>query len=180
MLSPINLNAAQQTILAHAASQPDFIVLPLLSGSKLRGAARNRLLAGLVKQGLLTEIPTDQADRTWRQDAAGGRFTLRLTQAGRATMGVCDSSATPIHSERIVPAASLPTGKLGLMLAALSEDKGATLQEFETLTNWLPHTARAALTRLRQRGFPIARRKNDSGQTVYALAAGGQDNIDAA
>jgi hypothetical protein len=49
-----------------------------------------------------------------------------------------------------------PTGKLGAALQAICADTGATLTELTSLTNWLPHTTRAAVTGLRQRGFPIA------------------------
>ena len=37
----------------------------------------------------------------------------------------------------------------------LSTDKGATLEELTDATGWLPHTARAALTGLRKRGYDV-------------------------
>jgi hypothetical protein len=37
----------------------------------------------------------------------------------------------------------------------LSTDKGATLDELTRATSWLRHTARAALTGLRQRGYDV-------------------------
>jgi hypothetical protein len=45
--------------------------------------------------------------------------------------------------------------KLGRLLGMLSTDKGATLEELTGATGWLPHTARAALTGLRKRGYDV-------------------------
>jgi hypothetical protein len=41
------------------------------------------------------------------------------------------------------------------ILGMLSTDKGATLEELTDATGWLPHTARAALTGLRKRGYDV-------------------------
>jgi DNA-binding IclR family transcriptional regulator len=48
-----------------------------------------------------------------------------------------------------------PSGKLATILAAIGGEKGATVDELVALTGWQKHTARAALTRLRQRGYPL-------------------------
>ena len=45
--------------------------------------------------------------------------------------------------------------KLDRILGILSTDKGATLAELTGATGWLPHTARAALTGLRKRGYDV-------------------------
>ena len=45
---------------------------------------------------------------------------------------------------------------------------GATIEEIAGATNWLRHTSRAALTRLRQRGFDIRSEQVD-GRRVYRL-----------
>jgi hypothetical protein len=45
--------------------------------------------------------------------------------------------------------------KLDRILGTLSTDKGATLDELTRATGWLPHTARAALTGLRKRGYDV-------------------------
>jgi len=48
-----------------------------------------------------------------------------------------------------------PRGKLGDLLTAIQSKNGATLEEVSRKLKWQPHTARAAITRLRQRGYPI-------------------------
>ena len=45
--------------------------------------------------------------------------------------------------------------KLDRIRGMLSTDKGATLEELTDATGWLPHTARAALTGLRKRGYDV-------------------------
>jgi Protein of unknown function (DUF3489) len=48
-----------------------------------------------------------------------------------------------------------PGSKLDRVLGTLSTDQGATLDELTRATGWLPHTARAALTGLRKRGYDV-------------------------
>ena len=46
-------------------------------------------------------------------------------------------------------------GKLGVLLDAVSRPEGATLEDLAAASGWLPHTTRAAIARLRQRGFDV-------------------------
>ena len=46
-------------------------------------------------------------------------------------------------------------GKLGVLLELVSRPQGATLEDLTAASGWLPHTARAAITRLRQRGYDV-------------------------
>jgi hypothetical protein len=81
-----------------------------------------------------------------------------------------DAAAVEKSAERAPP--RRPTGKLGEVLQAISVEAGATLDEITTLTGWLPHTARAAVTGLRQRGFPIQLMRQN-GRKAYRLTAPG-------
>ncbi len=49
----------------------------------------------------------------------------------------------------------------------VSTDEGATLDELIGATGWLPHTARAALTGLRKRGYDVRLVRGD-GETAGA------------
>ncbi len=51
---------------------------------------------------------------------------------------------------------------------------GATIAQMGAKAGWQPHSVRAALTGLRQRGLGITREKNDAGTTVYRLAESGK------
>ena len=61
--------------------------------------------------------------------------------------------------------------KQALVVALLSRPAGATLSDLSAATEWLPHTTRAALTGLRQRGFAIARQSGSEGASVYLIPA---------
>ena len=54
-------------------------------------------------------------------------------------------------------------------------EEGATIDQLTGATGWLPHTTRAALTGLRQKGHAITRSKRESGETVYRLASAAGD-----
>lgn len=190
------LTVAQILILATAAQRPDYMVLPLPPTIRARGGAQRNLLSPLLKMNLVAEVPVDDASIAWRTDQAGLRHGLRITAAGLAAAGV-DEDATgetadasvDTRTEEIAvstgddaiaaeePAANQvtqdapprrPTGKLGDVLQAISAEAGATLVEITTLTGWLPHTARAAVTGLRKRGFDVALIQQ-SGRKAYRL-----------
>ena len=68
--------------------------------------------------------------------------------------------------------ATRPDGKMGLVLDMVSQANGATIGELAEQAGWLPHTTRAALTRLRQRGFDIQLAAVDD-RRAYRLGATG-------
>lgn len=172
------LSVAQLLVLSTAAGRPDRMVLPLPMTLRARGASQQRLLASLLKLLLVEELPTEILVLSWRQDEPGKRYALQLTVAGLAAVA---ELARPPDAESIVgeaavqdvapepavllagpdlPAANTEVpravgGKLGKILAAVGAEKGATVDELVALTGWQKHTARAALTRLRQRGYPL-------------------------
>jgi DNA-binding MarR family transcriptional regulator len=60
--------------------------------------------------------------------------------------------------------------KQTLIKDLLAREGGATLNEMIAATGWLPHTTRAALTRLRKQGFAIDKNKAE-GVTRYRHVA---------
>ena len=60
-----------------------------------------------------------------------------------------------------------PGTKLDALRKALC--KGATLNQLSRKLNWQPHTVRAAMTRLRQRGLVIARERQDAGASTFKI-----------
>jgi hypothetical protein len=56
-------------------------------------------------------------------------------------------------------------------MSLVGRKKGADIEELTSVTGWLPHTTRAALTGLRKRGFAIERSRAEQG-TVYRIVAG--------
>jgi hypothetical protein len=57
--------------------------------------------------------------------------------------------------------------KQALLVTRLGEPAGAKIADLTKALNWLPHTLRAALTRLRQQGYTVTRSRTEQGETVY-------------
>lgn len=68
-----------------------------------------------------------------------------------------------------------PDSKLGIVLGLLQAAEGANLARIAAVTDWQPHTIRAALTGLRKRGFLIANEKvaeaDGATGSVYRITA---------
>ena len=61
--------------------------------------------------------------------------------------------------------------KISNVIDRLGQDSGATIDEIIAITGWLPHTARAALTGLRKRGYVLVTDRSDrTRSTVYRIA----------
>ena len=156
----------QAVLLAAAAARSDLSVLPLPATLKLRGAALERTLKALLDRGLIAATSTiggDQTSAGYDPDADTGEGKrLVITPAGLDTIGTesrhADACAgVPAPAQQTVPQAqgARPGGKLGTLLDAVSRPEGATLEELSAAAGWLPHTTRAAITRLRQRGYDV-------------------------
>lgn len=59
------------------------------------------------------------------------------------------------------------------LLAMLKRKQGSTLAEIVKATAWKPHTARAALTGIRKRGFKIASEKPEGKERTYRISGEG-------
>ena len=60
--------------------------------------------------------------------------------------------------------------KQAFLVSMLKSEDGVPLTAIVEATGWLPHTARAALTGLRKKGYAIVRTKIDS-ETRYIISA---------
>jgi hypothetical protein len=58
-------------------------------------------------------------------------------------------------------ATNKPTTKQSKVIALLSRDQGASLDEMSRLANWLPHSTRAFLTGIKKKGHSIDSDKAD-------------------
>jgi hypothetical protein len=93
--------------------------------------------------------------------AAGGRSHKALKKP---------SASGPEHAAA-APAEDRPVEtKQALVVRMLQRDGGASVAELAAAMSWLPHTTRAALTRLRQSGHELAKDKRDTGETAYRIA----------
>jgi len=136
------LTKTQTALIENAISRDDGALLPAPKG--IADKAMDRALAGLVRKGFAMSAALTGGEP---EDGAG----YILTEAGRVAV---TSEEAPAPEDAITAPPARPGGKLGAVLKAVERKRGATLAELVDATGWQPHTARAALTRLRQRGFP--------------------------
>jgi len=167
------LSDTQTVLLAAAAKRHDLSVLPPPETIRLKGAALERTLRALVVRGLIA----DSALESRGKRSKWTRNHLIVTPAGLAAIGIEAPEAAPDVSvaipdpeeqTRTPQSPQSPGGKLGVLLAAVTRPEGATLDDLATAAGWLPHTTRAALTRLRQRGYDV-RLANTGTRKAYHL-----------
>ena len=184
------LTDTQLVILSAAAQRQDRAVLPLSKSLKIKGGAVTKTLEGLRKKGLLNEKPAVRNATAWREGEDGRRMMLVITDAGLQVIGVevdrktskqsPSTKARPSRRAERKPSDSKPKGgtspaavrpgtKQALLIDLLKRKKGATIEEIVETLGWLPHTVRAALTRLRQQGLAIERIRHD-GVSRYRIA----------
>jgi hypothetical protein len=98
------------------------------------------------------------------RQAAGRKGAGRVQSGTKAT-----STAIAGHQRAQRPRSD---SKLAKVIELLGRKDGVGLNELTSATKWLPHTARAALTGLRKRGFEIERVRSEGEGSRYQLAAG--------
>ncbi len=107
---------------------------------------------------------------------AKGKSSTKLNAPRKAAKSVerrGPSEPTVSASEKPQAAAAAnrePGTKQALVLELLQRKDGASLAELVAATAWLPHTTRAALTRLRQSGHELQKDKRETGETLYRIA----------
>lgn len=152
----LSRNDAALLFLAAGQSQGR-IILP----ETMTPLAMKRTLGRLLKRGLITvcEAP-----------ALTGETTHDLTPAGYAAVG--KTPPAPV-TPAVVDGATLPpiaVSKRERVFGLLGRAEGASLAELIAITGWLPHTTRAALSRLRSAGQVLAKSKRADGTTAYRIA----------
>ncbi len=191
------LSDAALVLLSQAASREDGMVLPPPSSVRARGGALDKVLAKLLRQGYVEETAAGTDEQAFRRSEDGSRIGLKITSAGLTVIGVpaveegqdrpAEQPAAPEpgqgrkkrpHARALEQASeSAPTPLEGLgvkpaskqvkLVEQLSRPEGARIRDLVSLLGWQPHTVRAALTGLRQRGYAVARSKNEQGETIY-------------
>jgi hypothetical protein len=103
------------------------------------------------------------------EDGAGHQ----LTPAGYRALGLrpprAKRSSTASAEAGSDAVAAKPPSKQVLILDLLTRGEGASLLELTDATGWLPHTTRAALSRLRSGGKALAKSKREDGATAYRI-----------
>ena len=99
--------------------------------------------------------------------------SLHLKACGEG--GIQSEGNRPNEREPCIAETSLRApragSKLDRIVGMLSSDEGATINDLTKATNWLSHTARAALTGLRKRGYEVRLDRGDrKNPSIYRIA----------
>lgn len=177
------LTDTQLVMLSAAAQREDHgLVLP----ERLKGQAARKSVERLLRLGFIEEIAASGTLPVWRRDDEGS-YALRITALGLSAIGNkpegTEEGGEAAHEDRPGPAADGPANtpplgaatpprsgsKQALVVALLSREQGATLADLTTATGWLPHTARAALTGLRHKGYALTSHKDKGSPRLYHI-----------
>lgn len=176
-----DLTDAQQVILSAAARHADGVLLPAPKACAKDAANLARALKSLVKRGLAAEQPTKTTGAAvWRSDKAGQRYTLAVTEAGRAAILGDDHRAAPVPKKAgptrgksgRSAAGAKPGTKLGLLTDLLRRKTGATVEEAMKATGWQAHSVRGAISGAlkTKRGLAVAAETVEGRGRVYRIA----------
>jgi Protein of unknown function (DUF3489) len=181
-----NLSKPQRLVLTAAADRADGAILPLPEGLTVRGRARQLMLGGLIKRGLIAERPAREGEPTWSGRGPKPGITLEITPAGRALIGSTgqeppsqddqpfESGTAAVNApEPDVASGEGPTVRPGtkqaLLIDLLRRPDGTTIAEIQQATGWQPHTIRAAITGLKKKGFGVTSAPRGDGPRAYRL-----------
>jgi Protein of unknown function (DUF3489) len=196
MNSPSKITDTQFAILSEASQRKDRC---LIAPKTVKAAVALKVAAKLLKAGLVREIKAKTGMEAWRRDEETGQaYSLKLTDAGLKAIAADERGSQSIPSTSVprntnedsskakigadLAAARSATGaptaaprqgtKIARVVELLQRDKGARLDELIAATGWLPHTARAALTGLRHRGYEVRLERGENGRaSVYRALA---------
>jgi hypothetical protein len=170
-----------QLIVLSGAAQRDDGAATLPEGMTEKAA--QKLAATLVEKALVRAKPDMPV---WGRSEEGRTHSLIITKLGRTAIKV-ENDRESEDTELIAQASAAVDkvalaqskgntprqgSKLSIVIDLLGRKKGAGLEELTAATGWLPHTARAALTGLRRRGYAVERERSEKGGSVYRIVTG--------
>jgi len=173
----IKLSDTQLAMVRAAAQRDDRCLMP---SPTLKDGAAQKVAAKLIAAKLVREIKAKAGTPVWRRDGEGGQ---PLAEAGLKAIAVNKETAAPeaiVESTSSVDAAAgfqhpddaapREGSKLAAVVAMLRRSQGATIGDLTAATGWLPHTTRAAITGLRNRGYSVIRERIEDGGSAYRIS----------
>jgi hypothetical protein len=146
-MTSTTLSKTETILLTEAAGRQNSL---LIRSETMKEVSYQRLIGRLLKQELIGAREQD------------GVTLHHLTPTGYCAVGVKPPRAG---------GAAKSGSKRDLVLGLLGRGEGASLDELIAATGWLPHTTRAALSRLRSSGQALVKSAREDGRTAYRLEA---------
>lgn len=171
----MRLTDTHLVLLSAAAQHADGL---LARSEAMPDRAAQTLARKLIRAGL-AEAVTLRADQPrWWDDDENRPVGLRITEAGLSALGLeAEEPSAPEQpalaaAHQPTPHTPRPGSKQAHIIALLRREEGASLDDLIAATGWLPHTTRAALTGLRQRGYGLVKSAGADGRTRYRMWIG--------
>lgn len=178
----MKLSDTQLVILTAAAQRSNLLALPL--PQNLKGGAAQKVVASLLKQGLLEEIDADtrSGEPVWRKTGDGHGVTLAITEQGLAAIGIEPENArttpsettqpdTPAESGRAAKGRTRTDSKQAKLIEMLRRPEGASIEEIVAAFGWQAHTVRGAIAGALKKklGIDVRSEKIDGRGRVYRI-----------
>lgn len=163
MTTPIALTAPQTQVLKHAIKQNSGIVAWF--PDTIKGGARQRVLDGLQRRGLIQE-----QDDQW-QVTPEGYVALEINSNTRPTNPIEISTGVgPDRGNK----RRRENSKQAMVIAMLQRPEGATVADICAATAWQSHTVRGTFAGAfkKKLGLEITSEKTKDSDRVYRLTAG--------
>ncbi|ODR94987.1 hypothetical protein AUC70_04280 [Methyloceanibacter stevinii] len=190
------LNDTQLVILSAAAQRSDHALLPFPQNLSVRGAALDKIITSLLKRSLIEERPVADGAREWRRDEDSRAYSLFLTTAGLAALGIDDTekdqpataaapgkgraeTACPRRNVKKASSATpkkrsaSPQSKQALVIKMLRRKPGATIDDIVAETDWQPHSVRGFFSGIvkKKLKLPLVSEVGKNGVRRYRIAA---------
>lgn len=179
----MKLSDTQLVILTAAAQRSNLLAVPL--PQNLKGGAAQKVVAPLLKQGLLEEIDADTrtGEPVWRKTGDGHGVTLAITEQGLAAIGIEPENArttlsettqpdTSAESDRTAKVRTRTDSKQAKLIEMLRRPEGASIEEIVAAFGWQAHTVRGAIAGALKKklSLDVTSEKIDGRGRVYRIA----------
>ena len=192
-MTKVTITDNQRTVLQAAANSANLIAWPVPQKLGLNSGSSTIVVKGLLKKGLLEERHALGDDATWREDDDGRKLTVVITKSGMAAIGMlsldearqepdtgdaahsdaAESTNTPAVTANLdQPRMPRAGSKLAILVALLSREEGATVEEMVGATGWQTHSVRGIMSGalVKKFGLRIVSEKVEGRGRVYRVA----------
>jgi len=161
-MSEITITDNQRAVLHAAAHSANLVAWPVPPKLGLSKGSAAIVVKGLLKKGLVEERPALGSDPVWREEDDGRKFTVVITKAGMAAIGMlpdneegqapndagaagtANASITTMNQDQ--PRMPRPGSKLAILVGLLAREEGATVEEMVAATGWQAHSVRGVMS----------------------------------